>query len=717
MASSFGQYQNGIAPVSGIAEAGSNIGKNIQYGYAQFGQGLSEGIKQYTAGVQENEMLDAEAQGLAQQLKQYHDSFASNEEYAPFTKQLGGYVEKLAKMPEMSLAQKRGALNSAKIAFSNIGNQLQVFNQMKTLNEERAAADAMRPENNPTTEIVDKVLPMALDKFDWSKPYLGNESGFSTALDNLSKQGIDVDKSAKLEEYRKRVEEAATEMSKTNPMGLAIIDQVKAARKIDEATSPDVEGYSEAEQVVRTPATNEPSVSTGLGNLQYDIAKKLSDEKNKVNPIKSDLLLNANSQIDLIINKINTSTTKEQLGNSWLGMNKTLLRDIVPKEITIGKAGLIGDSKKVKEFLASPQGKAYSEIAPLLDRSYLLAQNIIDANKNALTEEDKLAAISALNKYRTQFNTKIKTENTSEEVTPEQILEKQGIDSTEKVLTNQLDLGTTDITVLKPEPVAPEIRNQRAIDFMTQRLGYRDSNGNLVTPASVNKIFGDMGTGGVKTINMPNGDRIVKVPNDKGGFDSHFVAAKEVTSEERRKAVAGSFGEINKETGKLQYAPIIPNAPFKYAGQWTGSEKELEKFKEINISGTMALTALDRLEVLVKNHPVALKNPISVEYKEAKSLIAQAYGGTKETLGLTGIMAKFKMDFLKDVLPDANSWLERPDQSLAKLAITRQKFGQYLSSNASVNGLKFNAPSKYLPPVIEGEGKANISSLKKELYK
>lgn len=248
MASPFQQYQGGIAPIAGIAEAGANIGRMSQQGLASFGQSLAEGIQKYQENSAENQMIDQEAQGLGQQLKQYHDMFANNPEYADFSKQLSPFVDKLSKIPEMSLAQKRGALNGAKVAFSQIGTNLQMYDkflQMEKLSAMQKTLDTPI-ETNLKGESLKYSAPLyvkeALRLFDYKKDYASQEQEFIAKIyqqnNNNPKNTIDVTQA--LASYRQAVKDASTELAKANPIGNVISEQVDAqiARRSKESLSP-----------------------------------------------------------------------------------------------------------------------------------------------------------------------------------------------------------------------------------------------------------------------------------------------------------------------------------------------------------------------------------------------------------------------------------------------------------------------------------------------
>ena len=300
MPSSFGQYQSGIEAATGnLVPAYSKMAELTASSIAGFGQNLSAGIQKYQANSQENEMIDQEAQGLGMQLKQFHDMFGSNPEYAPFAEQLNPYIEKLAKIPEMSLAQKRGALNGAKIAFSNIGQNLNMYDKFMQMEKVSAMQKALETpiETNLKGESLKYSAPLyvkeGLSKFSISKDYASQERDF---VNYIYKQNKDnprntIDITQALSSYRQSVKDAANELSKTNPIGNIISEQVDAqiARRSKEGLSPAEQmAYGKtvnvsAEELAKARGTtNTPTV------LQGDLNKYLTTTDSKGNIIPNE---------------------------------------------------------------------------------------------------------------------------------------------------------------------------------------------------------------------------------------------------------------------------------------------------------------------------------------------------------------------------------------------------------------------------------------------
>jgi len=152
MASSFGQYQNGIAPVTGISEAGGNIGRTYMGGMSNFTNALTEGLSKYSEGLQKNKMADQEIESLGNAIKSYHDMIGDDPELHQVASGLIPTIEELSNASTKGLPQKLAILNAAKAKWAGMGEELKTrdwLNQRK-LNRDIQGADA----NEPTSETV-----------------------------------------------------------------------------------------------------------------------------------------------------------------------------------------------------------------------------------------------------------------------------------------------------------------------------------------------------------------------------------------------------------------------------------------------------------------------------------------------------------------------------------------------------------------------------------
>jgi hypothetical protein len=265
----------------------------------------------------------------------------------------------------------------------------------------------------------------------------------------------------------------------------------------------------------------------------------------------------------------------------------------------------------------------------------------------------RINAISGLANIQSTLGTKKEALPTTETVTPESVLANQGLDATAPA---QLKLKSVDITVPTEVPIAPEVRNQRAIDFMTQRLGYRDSSGNLVTPASVSKLFSQSSQ--PTSIYTPEGDRIVRYTNpDTGKTETHFVAAKE-----QKSTTESIFGVQDPKTGELGYEKPIRSLDVAIRGKFVGGDDKAMKFKELLAKSAMVIDAMEQVKRIAKEHPVKTKLPWTDATVDVVSYQSKAIALMKEILALDRLSDK-DVQIIMERIPQNDSWRRTASQT------------------------------------------------------
>jgi hypothetical protein len=141
----FQQYQNGVRPVTGMAEAGANIGKMYMQGIGQMSEGLTKGIQEYHKNSALNDTATEEGHAVGQQLAFYHQMASMSPENATLLPMLDEQIEAMKKLPTMSLTQKLGTLNGAKSTLSQFGQNLQM-NQLMQQQKTANAIDDFKPQ-------------------------------------------------------------------------------------------------------------------------------------------------------------------------------------------------------------------------------------------------------------------------------------------------------------------------------------------------------------------------------------------------------------------------------------------------------------------------------------------------------------------------------------------------------------------------------------------
>lgn len=239
----FQQYQGGIQPVTGMAEAGANIGNMYARGISAFGTGLAEGLKKYQENVEKNEILNAEGEQLGNEIMQFAKMFGDNPEYQAFSESLTPDVETLSKLSSMSLNQKQGAITGIKARFSKIGNQLTAYEMIRKSNLERDIGEAERRAKKTYRAADPRGIQAGKWDFDPTKSIGEQEQEFAFVLDGFKKGGITVDENLAYNNLYDQWERSISADNALPPeVRSAVLDQLAAARRDRQA---EAEGYGE----------------------------------------------------------------------------------------------------------------------------------------------------------------------------------------------------------------------------------------------------------------------------------------------------------------------------------------------------------------------------------------------------------------------------------------------------------------------------------------
>jgi hypothetical protein len=141
----FQQYQGGIQPVTGMAEAGANIGNMYAQGINNLTKGLSEGIKAYNDNSAKNELANQKIQSLSQDVANKIAMYSQDPEIAQ-SGVLEGLMQTAATLqdaPTKGLNQRIGLVHEAETRLAGFGNQLQEWSFLRGRAIERGISDAL----------------------------------------------------------------------------------------------------------------------------------------------------------------------------------------------------------------------------------------------------------------------------------------------------------------------------------------------------------------------------------------------------------------------------------------------------------------------------------------------------------------------------------------------------------------------------------------------
>lgn len=236
MASPFQRYTGGIEASTGnLVPAYGQMAEQTIRTLSGFGESIAEGIKTYNENTAKGEILTQEAEALADQIKQFASQFGDSPEHAPFAQSLQPYIEKLSKVPSMSLSQKMGTVTGVKAGFANIGQQLQVFELMRKerlnrdINTARLGVKEFDEQTVPTA-----IIPSGKMPYFYNKSYAENEAELVRLTNEAKAKGANVDLPTVLSNWRNGLK--ANAMSRTDlppEVKERLVSQLDTAEKFD----------------------------------------------------------------------------------------------------------------------------------------------------------------------------------------------------------------------------------------------------------------------------------------------------------------------------------------------------------------------------------------------------------------------------------------------------------------------------------------------------
>ena len=285
MASSFGRYQSGIEASTGnLVTASGQMANQTAQTIAGFGQNLAQGLQAYNENSAKNDILTAEAEALGGQIQQYAQMFGNSPEHAEFAKSLQPYIEKLSKVPSMSLTQKMGTVTSVKAGFANIGQQLQVFELMRgermkrDMNVARGGVKEYDEVTVPTAIIPSGKMPYFHDK-----SYTENEAEITRLATEAKGRGANVDISKVLSDWRSQFKASAMSRTDMPPeVKEALIKQIDAGENLVENIQTDDSGVTDYAKEADMYGRTSTSVKEQLAPAKVE-APATTDEISKSN--------------------------------------------------------------------------------------------------------------------------------------------------------------------------------------------------------------------------------------------------------------------------------------------------------------------------------------------------------------------------------------------------------------------------------------------------
>ena len=155
----FSDYKGkGITPVSGVIEAGANIGKMYQQGLMSMGESIGAGLKKYGENQQQDEFLTAKGAGIAENLKFMQQNINDIPELAPFAERFNPLMKKFGNFGGMSRNQKAGFIAEAEAFQAQIAPNLSIYKEGLVAKTQQGVQSALSQKVSIPTSVGGKPL-------------------------------------------------------------------------------------------------------------------------------------------------------------------------------------------------------------------------------------------------------------------------------------------------------------------------------------------------------------------------------------------------------------------------------------------------------------------------------------------------------------------------------------------------------------------------------
>ena len=636
MASSFGQYTGGIAPVQGISEAGARIGQMNQQGLSSLGAGLAQGIQAYNENSAKSEAANAKIQMLGQAYADKIAMYAKDPEIAQsgILDSLMAKAKMLQDAPTKGLSQRVMIAHEAETSLSGFGNQLQEWSFLRGREMERNAEEALRKFAGFKSVTQAAFVGDAEFQVDLN---LTPQEAQAQALAKLGRirksnpnlQGTDDEF---LSAWRTAREQALANAKDVNPSVVSAGLEALAAERKNAKAQADAQKKNDISGMLSSKffSTEAPAVGGALNLPKFSGAS--SEQPQFLAPVgktvasMKDYEKTVVSPVDQV-NRKNSAISSEKL-NELNGISANAQTNLQTLEQKL--AGLKTKQEEEKQlgfFKASPSGaeKVLSWLEAVQnDEAKSLLQKYGSINKKTGDYEvDKLEmakdAVSAMNpvafgqaimlsdffnkggksKYeKSLINTqasqmmldsgKLPLDKQVEEV-QKQINEQKtilggikssvspkDITSVPKIPLQGFQIGTEE----KQRRITVAERQREVADFVTSRMGAIDPTDperkRRLPVAGFDKFYKSLvPEAEIREFTTDSGVRMLYA----NGKWEQIKSADKMTPAEMRKANIGVFGKQGAD-GRLVPSEFIPDSGVYIGGLFSGSDSAVDKYQE-----------------------------------------------------------------------------------------------------------------------------------------
>lgn len=723
MASPFSQYQGGIQPVTGMAEAGANIGRMYQQGISQLGEAIGKGIQVYGENQKKSEMADATIASGVARFKAMADIYAQDPEFAPV---VAGFAQRLAQYqdaPNQSLSKKLVMANDINMLGQDLAQTIQAQQVIRGRQVERVGGELLNQFKDVDKVTDPTFIRAGVSQLNTGKDYLSNEGEFLAGLNRFRDAAKAAGKEIKgtdaeaLDAYRRDVLDSTNKAMSAGTLdpavGSRILEQVEAQRNIERQNAlaksdmpvlPSMAKSSRKayESVTSTAyqAPEQAAVDDRVIKAYAPFKAQVTDELKSLKEREAALKTQADVEQRASVLTAGKTPIEKTAENAWNNFAVPALRDTLKKYSKVDENGEV--TADWGKMFRDAGAMAYAgTLGPI--GSMLIQQGAFDAEK-PLPERVKIAK---------SVEEQVKKTGTTPELMDIQSrirgLETtlNGIQQAETQKPTQetpkapvVSLGKIPVGSVEYErKVSIAEKKAKIADLMTQRIGTVDPvTGKKTLPVGFDSWFKQM---------VPESDaRVVDVDGVKLLWDGkkfeQVKPDKAMTMKEIRENQIGVYGKQTPDGG-LAPEEFIPNSGVYLSGIFRGSDSADAAFRDEQEKLIDARRSVKVLQGINDKFGEALnlkdKGIATVELMNLKAALRRDIVGV-------GQVSNYEQKLIEEVIADPTAFLSFEAKDRAILLALAERVDRKIVSNATKFGLQVTMKGQ--------EGESRYASLRQK---
>lgn len=704
MASSFQRYSGqGIQPVTGMAEAGANIGKMYAQGLGQLGEAIGQGIKVYGENQQKSQMADAKLASGIKRFKQISSIYAQDPEFAPVVASFADRMAAYQDAPNQSLSKKLVMANDIDSMVGELASTIQAQQVVRARQVERIGGEALMNINGKTTVTDPAIIGENVMKFDTSKTYDQNQSAALEGLNRFRQAAQQAGKEIKgtdadfLDMYRRNIADstnkAMTAGSLDKNVGSKILEQIEAVRGIEKSnaraesdmpvlpsmakskrsdyeaavtpayqpTAQDKEKQSASEQVIKAYAPSKKESETRLKSLEQEkqaLLKKVEEDKAtallqpRKSPVQSLLDNLTDYSKQFIADKIADYSKIDEKGNVVIDYGKVAKSYFATT--TAGATGVLLDQ-------LSQEGPSKIDEVKI--------KTTIDKGLRNANSQRRLEEIEANIKSEKELLSGIQT---ASGIKPDVASPKAPV----------VGLGKQSAGFIESERDMNQAeRKAKVAEFLTSRIGMTDpKTGQKVLPSGFDSWYKGM---------VPESDaRVVDVDGVKllwngKGFEQ-VKAATPPSTKEIREGMIGVYGNQTAD-GRLVPEEFIPDSGVFFSGILRGNDTADKEFKDEQSKLIESRSSVKRLQEINDKAGEAFSPSLRGEADVHVMVLSSAL--RRDIVGV-GSVSDYENKLIKKVIDSPATFFSLESKDRAILLALAERIDRKIISNGAKYGLK-----------------------------